>query len=311
MMSAFDLTLIGAGLSLLVSLIAWLIQREKFKLSYTLTESGLFPTDTGTGKYYTIKVINNGNRLINGIEASISITDATVKRITDHTFIKNLVTTANQIDFRVDHLNAKEEFSFVITTEDAKNSTGINLSIRGIGATAKDRTKTASRIDRTGTIILCIEIGFLLGIITLPLLTPEVGSDKELKKPDHIENIFFVLNKNHAVALLPQLVTLSDDHPYASTALMLMEGYIKDSINYSIYISSLKDLALEDVTENTRGFIYYLIYKIDTRQKKHEEAGEYREKCKRESPSMYEHLMAHDMYFNLDSVAKKIIVRNK
>lgn len=60
----------GATVVLFTSWYIWRL-REKLKLSYSVTESELFPFQGGQGKYYAIKLTNNGKKLIKNITFSI------------------------------------------------------------------------------------------------------------------------------------------------------------------------------------------------------------------------------------------------
>src|SRR5260221_5675294 len=112
-------TLIGGGVTLVVTYLGWRLTRTKRSLQYALTESDLFPTDKGHGKYYAIKLLNDGNKEIKNITADIMISDAKINNVTQHIFINDLQKTENRIKFNVNLLNQKEELSFVITTDNA------------------------------------------------------------------------------------------------------------------------------------------------------------------------------------------------
>jgi hypothetical protein len=128
-------------------------------------------------------------------------------------------------------------------------------------------------------------------------------------KPDTIENVFAILNKAQLSFLFPQIIRANDNISYVGTSFYLTNSYLKDTGNKEKYMTALKGIAdLKDdvISKSSKGMIYYLIYKIDKKENNLIEATEYLQKCEKETPSMYKHLIAQDQYYNLDSLQIKI-----
>ena len=80
------MTPLGTGIILavvtgIIGLIAWWIKKEKLSLGYTINESDLFPTEQGQGKYYTIKIFNDGNKVIYNITGGIDMVDSKINKV--------------------------------------------------------------------------------------------------------------------------------------------------------------------------------------------------------------------------------------
>ena len=85
---------------------------------------------------------------------------------------------------------------------------------------------------------------------------------------------------------------------------------MKDSLNKEKYVNALKLISkIGDISDNSKGVVYYLIFKIRKDDNNPVEADEYLQKCKTETPLMYEQLMEQDQYYNLDSL-KNCITKN-
>src|SRR6266566_1762455 len=110
--------LIGILVPIISGLFLWLIKRVKVSLSYTIAESGLFPIDGGQGKFYNIKIKNDGNKRINDINGIISFSTGKIKDLQVHKYIKDSKKISeSQMTFEVDYLNPKDEIDCVITTD--------------------------------------------------------------------------------------------------------------------------------------------------------------------------------------------------
>ena len=194
--------------------------------------------------------------------------------------------TENQVRFNINPLNPEEEINWVLTTQEGVQPTTSKPTIRisGDGVTAKDKTiikkKKSSKI---GAIALSAELGLLLGLL-IPSIVDKVQSNSIIApdKPDRIENIFSILNQAKLSQLFPQIIkTNDDDISYVATAFYLTHSYLKDSSNKDKYIQALKSISVSsDVALSSKGIIYYLLYKIDTKEKNTTEAYEYLNKCK-------------------------------
>jgi hypothetical protein len=313
-MSPFWITIITAGITTVFTLICNIIYRritkDKLMLHYILSESGLFPIDGGQGKFYNIKIKNNGNKIIEDINAEISFVNGKIKDVQLDKSIQ-LQKTLDQLSFNIKYLNPKAEIDCVITIgEGAQNSKPI-IKISGKGATASDKTEKESK-STWGPILLSGEIGIIIGLFIYGyFLDPSSTSSVVSGKPDKIENVFSILNKAQLSHLFPQIINKNEDISYVRTAFYITHSYLKESGEAAKYITALKGLArIEDIAPDSKGTIYYLIYKINSRVKNNTEAKEYLQKCQTETPLIYQNFIEQDQYYNLDSLQNWLIKNN-
>ncbi len=271
-------------------------KREKLILSYTITESDFFPFHNEQGKYYAIKIANNGGKLIKNITVDISISDAEIETVTTHELMNNLNKQANVVKFTVDILNPKEDINFVITSK-VKETSKPKIKIRGEGVNALEKSDVPSKSDITGTAIIWAFIGFLSALIFINVMAEETPIN------DRIDNVFGILNKAGLPHVFHQIIEHHDDLTYEGTAFYLVNAYLKDTANGTKYITALKNISsIPDIALKSKGVAYYLIYKIDVKSKNMIEANKYLEKCKKETPDTYEYLIEQDQNYNLDSI---------
>lgn len=280
-------------------------KREKLLLSYTITESDFFPFHNGQGKYYAIKISNNGGKEIKNITTSIDISDSEIDQVTKHELINDLKKEVTQIKFRIDTLNPNEDIDFVITSKVTKTSKP-SIKIRGEGVNGLEKSYAPSKSDIVGTAIIFTGIGFLLTVLYISLMSNRLS--KNDPSVDRMDNIFKALNKADLPQVFSQIIDKHDDITYEGTAFYLLNSYLKDTINGDKYIKALKNLTtVEDIAPNSKGAAYYLVYKIDIKRRNITEANEYLDKCKNETSDMYEFLNEQDKYYNLDSLQVRLL----
>ncbi|HXU26972.1 MAG TPA: hypothetical protein VN698_07060 [Bacteroidia bacterium] len=279
-------------------------RREKLILSYTVTESDLFPIHNAQGKYYAIKISNNGGKLIKNITADITISDAEIDKITNHDLITNLEKKDAQVKFSVELLNPKEDIDFVITSK-VKTDSKFKIKIRGEGVNAFEKINSPSKTDVVGTAIIWAFIGFFFAFVYINIMT------KDNPTIERMDNVFGALNKAGLPHVFQQIIDKHDDISYEGTAFYLMNSYLRDTTNREKYINALKNLvANENVALNSKGVACYLIYKIDLKAKNSIEANEYLNKCKTDAPDTYKFLFEQDQHYNIDSIQTHLM-KNK
>ncbi len=126
-------------------------------------------------------------------------------------------------------------------------------------------------------------------------------------KPDREELIFSILNRNGLGNLLPRLLSTGDELPYWKTGLFLLHSYLVDKKNASKYVKVLDELSkAEEITPSSLGWILYLAGKIEQDQGNSARAFAFFERCKKQAPLMYDHLMAQDGSYDLRALQKVI-----
>ena len=315
-MSTFWITVstlaIGTVLTFIANVIINKLQKVKLLLHYTVAESGLFPINGIPGKFYNIKIKNDGNERIDDIDTIITFPNGKIKeaQVKLHKPV-SFEQTTDQINFNVKYLNPTDEIDCVITIEEGVQESKPIIKACGKGATASCKTVVEKK-SKWGLIILSGEIGLLIGLIVSGnFLNTSSMSNETLGKPEKIENIFSVLNKAQLPHLFPQIIKINENISYVGTAFFITHSYLKDSCNEERYINALKGLAkIDDIASSSKGTIYYLIYKIEDKEKNDNVAKEYLQKCQTETPLMYQSFIEQDQYYNLDSLQSWMIKNN-
>jgi len=286
-----------------ILLTSWLIwrSRERQSLRYIITESDFFPTDKGQGKYYAIKIVNDGKKVIKNINAIITVTNAEINIVTENSDIPNMQKEGNQIKFSLDRLHKNREVNFVITTKAASETSQLVPKIEGEDIAATEGKHPVKNSDWITAAIFSLIIGFIGGGY---YVRHEVESPDS--KFDKIQEVFTILNKAEISHVFPKTIQ-AGDQTYVATAFCITHAYLQDPANRAKYVSALKKISALNITGSSKGTIYYLIYKINTHGKNSVEATEYLDKCKNETPDIYEYLSAQDKYYNLDSLQKQLM----
>ena len=90
-----------------------------------------------------------------------------------------------------------------------------------------------------------------------------------------------------------------------------MHSYLLDKRNAKKYVNVLIELAnVESIAPSSKGFLLYLAGKIEKSEGNSDSAIRYFERCKKETPLMYEYLMTQDPAYDLASV-KAWLTKNK
>jgi len=132
--------------------------------------------------------------------------------------------------------------------------------------------------------------------------------EKEQGKPERQDLIFSVLNKAGLSHIFPQIISSNDDITYKNTGFFLMHLFLTDEANGKKYINAIEGLLeIKAIAPSSRGVLLYLLGKIEQRRGNNAKAMEYFGKVKNEAPLMYDHLMAQDPAYDLDSLRKWLL----
>jgi hypothetical protein len=277
-----------------VLLTSWLIwrSREKLNLSYTVTESDIFPFHNANGKYYAIKISNNGGKLIKSITVDISLTEGEIDQITNHDLMSNLLKEPRRLKFDVSTLNPKEDISFIITSKVTEESE-LFMKVRGEGVNGSEKEETPSKADLTGTALVFTLVGFCIMIIFSKLTEPSNNEDTRLK------NIYVSLNKAGLPEIFNKIMVFKDNPTYKGTAYNIVDYYLQDSSKSpGKYIVALQNLSECEMSKGSKAVIYYLIFKLETKVQ-YADANMYLKKCKEEDEETYNYLLSVDKNYLL------------
>jgi hypothetical protein len=139
---------------------------------------------------------------------------------------------------------------------------------------------------------------------------------KEMEKrqgPDREDQIFAVLNKAGLSHIFPQIINTGSDITYRNTGFFLMHQFlIENETNKQKIISAMENLQqLEEIAPTSRSITLYLLAKMEQTRGNHAKAADYLKKCKETAPLMYDHLMAQDPSYDLQSLKKWLLIHGK
>ena len=134
--------------------------------------------------------------------------------------------------------------------------------------------------------------------------------EREKGKPDREQIIFGLLNRAGLSHLMPSLISTGEGITYWKTGLFLMHSFLTDKDNSDKYIHAMEQLiAIENVAASSLGFNLYLLGKMEQFIGNSENAIHYFERCRKEAPLMYEHLMAQDPAYDLQKLRKRLLMK--
>ena len=324
--------LIPAILSLLVTLfgglILWRIKREKLSLQYALIESGSFPREKGEGKYFVIRLKNSGNKAIENSSLEIAFDTGSIEtvRFSDKKLLSAFTQDKSKLSGTLPLLNPKEELDITITAIGISSISTPIISARAIGVTAVQSKEIEISVKNFTWVIGFITS--LVAAITMYVVVNHEVSKIEMSKeelraaiqnigkkkgPDREDIIFAVLNKAGLCTVYPQLISTGSEITYKNTGFFLMHLFLVESdSNKQKIISAMDNLVqVDDVFPPSRSIILYLLAKMEQTRGNHSKAVAYLQKCKDEAPLMYDHLMAQDPSYDLQSLKKWLLMQRK
>src|SRR5688572_8349889 len=110
--------LIPAFLAFLFALFLWQIQKDRKRLEYEVIESAFFPRESGAGKYFVVRLLNQGNVSLEHIEFDIAFAREIIEssQFADPKLVTDVNRTPSNISGLIPLLNPDELVSVTITT---------------------------------------------------------------------------------------------------------------------------------------------------------------------------------------------------
>lgn len=342
--------LIPATLAFFGGLILWLIKRERVSLQYETVESGTFPHEKGEGRYFIIKLKNSGNKPLRDIKLKISFSMGNIHSysFSSNDLITDVQMCQDHLTGSIPLLNPKEVLGTTITTIGHPASASPEVLARASGATAVRRKTDSDRIDPVFSavtvglaVITLVYVGWnyyssksqstemltklskIEGKVeavktSTPLEEARATIEKEtlelkMGKPEAVQVVFAAFNKGGMSSLFPRLISLGGDCTYWRTGFFLMHSFLNDAGNEKKYLKIMDFIIEQNIAPaapSSKGLLLYLSSKMSGICGDKDLAMKYLDRCKKEAPMMYDHLIAQDPAYDLDSI-KKWLNRNK
>ena len=126
-------------------------------------------------------------------------------------------------------------------------------------------------------------------------------------KPTRAQLIFAIFNRSGLSDKFPILVGNVGDISFWRTGLFLMHSFLRDEPQQDNYIQAAELLLSLEMAPSSKGFVLYLLGKMEQFRKDNQKAIEWFDKCKNETPLMYEHLMTQNPGYDLKSVQRYLL----
>jgi hypothetical protein len=140
----------------------------------------------------------------------------------------------------------------------------------------------------------------------------QAEKEREQGKPETEQIVFAILNRVGLSHLMYRLVETGENVTFWKTGLMLMKAFLVDKENSNKYIAAMNSITeLTEIAPSSLGFNLYLLGKMEQFRGNNNKAIQYFEKCKTQTPLMYEHLMAQDPTYNLDNLRNWMLKNSK
>jgi len=121
--------------------------------------------------------------------------------------------------------------------------------------------------------------------------------------PDREQIIFAVMSRAGLAHRFIDLAFTADETSFWRTGVVLLDGFLRDEQNRGQYVSALEALVgVSEMAPRSRGFNYYLLSKMEKYRGNSEASARWLEKCRTETPLMYEHVMGQDTAFDLEAL---------
>jgi len=105
---------------------------------------------------------------------------------------------------------------------------------------------------------------------------------------------------------MARLIETGQEVTYWKTGLLLLHSFLLNQSNGPKYVSALEQLVATPMARSSFGFNLYLLAKIEEFRGDRGKAIHYLERCKKETPLMYEHLMRQDSLYNLAALQREL-----
>jgi len=132
----------------------------------------------------------------------------------------------------------------------------------------------------------------------------ELKKNREQGRPEREQKIFTMLNKNDLAPVFVNIIRSGNEMTYRDTAFHIIHSMLLDELKTKNYIKALEELSDLDnnIAPISKGLIMYLCGKAYKYTGDDLGAETWFNKCKEETPLMYQHLMSHDRYYDLEKV---------
>lgn len=159
--------IIPAILAFLFALLLWQIQKERLKLEYEVVQSAAFPREGGTGKYFVVRLHNQGNASLNHIEFEISFDSDVIEslRFDDPALVTGMTQTPSKLSGTIPLLNPDESVSVTVTTFGQTEAKLPTVLARAPGATARPRAEGG--VSQDIYLLASVSIGVALLVAAL------------------------------------------------------------------------------------------------------------------------------------------------
>lgn len=142
-------------------------------------------------------------------------------------------------------------------------------------------------------------------LANLDKMTKELETSNRQREqglPENEQVIFRLLISAKLSNLIPEFM-LNGEITFWQTGLFLTHAYAKDKANGVKYVNAMKEiLNTPNIAPSSKGFIYYLLSRIELDRGQNEEAELYLKSCQKETPLMYEFLIERDRDFKIDDL---------
>lgn len=332
--------IVPAIFAFLVGLVLWFIKRERYSLYYEVVSSEVFPKDSGYGKYFVIKLANNGNKAIENAALKFSFNTGTVDSFSfsNADLISDIEQDENSIKANLQLINPKEILSTTITVNNADKNTKPDIYARAKGVTAvekRDVSPYTQVLNVMAVIITCTALAVTINSYfsvrqfdAVDQLKDKIAAIDDLETKNKIEELrqaqkaseqgepqiehylFAVFNKADLGHLYYDFVSAKTDIKYWKTGLFLMQSFLVDKKNSDKYLMAMSEVVnIDKMAPCSKGFNLYLLGKM------HEYLGDSQKAivnynlCKKLAPLMYDHLMNQDPAYDLNKIKNSFYER--
>jgi hypothetical protein len=324
----------------------WLIKRDRKAFEYEIVASEPFPQGERTGKYFVIRLRNSGNTPVQDALLRATFVHGTVEsaRCSDQRLMTVLRAEGTQLEASFPLLNPGEKVAVTVTAVGDQDIPAPEVTARALGVTAiarrDDSTPSANNsIVALGALAVgaAVAVAFLIftfsrervdisaslerlkeagGIRTQTLLeelkkqreeSERLRSDELAGSPDSAQVVFALLNRAGVGHIVARLVETGDAVTYWRTGVVLVHSLLlDDTANQPKYVKALEDLVSKPMAVSSLGFNLYLLAKVESFRGNHRRAAEYLDRCKKEAPAMYQHLMSQDAAYDLAALQREL-----
>ena len=320
---------IPAVLAFLFAYMMWLIRRERYRLEYSVSKSAPFPIDSRDACYFVTTLENTGNRPVTDITVRLCLHEASIVSVaaSDPALLRIVSQSSNNVEGIASLLNPGDSLQATLTAVGPSGKSALDVTARGTGATAVSKTQKSGMalFVQLATVLAAVTAIVAVSTFVLSTRQTSVGervaetaqrveaSDSTLTrlrhemarrdrersegKPEPEELIISALVASGLSSTVPDLMSWGDVS-YWKTGLFLACEYARNPQGVDRYTTALSSLLnAPNVAPSSKGFILYLLSRIERERGNTARAEEYLARCKHDTPLMYDHLMQNDSLF--------------